>query len=119
MAEVFEAELAGELGFVRKVAIKRMLEDAAADASAAQRFLDEAVIASRLHHANVISVVDLGMLDGTPFQVLELVDGIDAQRLLQRAGGKLPVVVALAIANDVAHALDHAHNAVDPAGVPL
>jgi len=119
MAEVFEAELAGDLGFVRKVAIKRMLDGAAADPSAAQRFLDEARIASRLHHANVVSVVDLGLLDGLPFQVLELVEGLNAQQLMQRAGGKLPLEVALAIAGDVAHALDHAHGALDPAGLPL
>jgi len=119
MAEVFEAELAGDLGFVRKVAIKRMLDSAAADPSCAKRFLDEAVIASRLHHANVISVVDLGLLDDRPFQVLEYVDGIDAQHLLQRAGGKLPLEIALAIASDVAHALDHAHTAVDADGLPL
>jgi hypothetical protein len=119
MAEVFEAELTGELGFARKVAIKRMLDDAAADPGAAGRFLDEARIASRLHHANIVAVTDVGLLDGLPFQVLELVDGINAQQLLQRAGGALPLEVALAIAGEVAHALDHAHTAVDAAGVVL
>jgi len=119
MAEVFEAELVGDLGFVRKVAIKRMLASAVAEPSAAQRFLDEARIASRLHHANVVAVVDLGLLDGLPFQVLEYVDGIDAQQLLARAGGTLPLEIALVIAGDVAHALDHAHTAVDAAGLPF
>ena len=119
MAEVFEAELVGDLGFVRKVAIKRMLASAVAEPSAARRFLDEARIASRLHHANVVAVVDLGLLDDLPFQVLEYVDGIDAQQLLARAGGTLPLEIALVIAGDVAHALDHAHTAVDDAGLPL
>jgi serine/threonine-protein kinase len=119
MAEVFEAELAGELGFVRKVAIKRMLAEAAADRVGAQRFLDEARIASRLHHANIVSVIDVGLLDGLPFQVLELVDGIDAHYLTSRAGGTLPLEVALIIANDVAHALDHAHGARDANQLPL
>jgi tRNA A-37 threonylcarbamoyl transferase component Bud32 len=119
MAEVFEAELVGDLGFVRKVAIKRMLASAVADPSAARRFLDEARIASRLHHANVVAVVDLGLLDDLPFQVLEYVDGIDAQQLLARAGGALPLEIALVIAGGVAHALDHAHTAVDGEGLPL
>lgn len=119
MAEVFEAELAGDHGFVRKVAIKRMLEAAAADGVAARRFLDEAVIASRLHHANVVAVVDLGLLDDRPFQVLEYVDGLDTQELLARAGGSLPIEVALVIATAVAHALDHAHTACDASGLPL
>ena len=119
MAEVFEAELAGELGFIRKVAIKRMLGEAASDDLSARRFLDEARIASRLHHANIVSVIDVGLLDGLPFQVLELVDGIDAYRLQSRSGGVLPLEVALIIANDVAHALDHAHGALDRAGLSL
>src|SRR5215510_6122744 len=119
MAEVFEAELAGELGFARRVAIKRMLDDAAADERAARRFLDEARIASRLHHANIVAVTDVGLLDDLPFQVLELVDGLNAQQLLQRAGGRLPLEVALAIVAEVAHALDHAHAALDAEGAAL
>jgi serine/threonine protein kinase len=119
MAEVFEAELTGELGFARRVAIKRMLVDAAADPRAARRFLDEARIASRLHHANIVAVTDVGLLDELPFQVLELVDGLNAQQLVQRAGGRLPLEVALAIAAEVAHALDHAHAARDPSGAAL
>ncbi len=119
MAEVFEAELVGELGFARKVAIKRMLGEAATDVSAARRFLDEARIASRLHHANIVAITDVGLLDGLPFQVLELVDGIDARQLQSAAGGKLPLEIALIIAADVAHALDHAHAARDDAGIAL
>ena len=75
MAEVFEAELAGEHGFARRVALKRMLADVAADPAAARRFLDEARIASQLHHANIVAVVDIGTLDDLPFQVLEYVTG--------------------------------------------
>jgi len=119
MAEVFEAELAGELGFSRKVAIKRMSRQAAADREMATRFLDEARIASRLHHANIVSVVDMGLLDDLPFQVLELVDGVDVQQLQRRAGGVLPIEIALIIVGDVAHALDHAHEMRDASGVPL
>ncbi len=119
MADVYEAELIGDLGFRRKVAIKRMLGDAAVDSDRARRFLDEARIASLLHHAGIVSVIDVGLLDGLPFQVLELVEGLDVQQLQQRAGGVLPLEVALIIASDVAHALDHAHLARDASGNPL
>ncbi|MBP9208195.1 MAG: serine/threonine protein kinase [Kofleriaceae bacterium] len=119
MAEVFEAELVGELGFVRKVAIKRLLGDAAAEPGIAERFLDEARIASRLHHANLVAVLDLGLLDGLPFHLLELVDGVNAAQLQQRAGGTLPLPVALAVVGEVARGLDHAHHACDGAGLPL
>jgi tRNA A-37 threonylcarbamoyl transferase component Bud32 len=119
MAEVFEGELLGELGFVRKVAIKQLLPDALRDPMAARRFVDETRIASQLHHANVVAVLDVGMLDDRPFQVLELVDGLDAYALVQRAGGRLPVELALILAHAVAHALDHAHTATDADGRAL
>src|SRR5205814_8252014 len=66
-----------------------------------------------------VAVLDVGLLDDLPFQVLELVDGLNAQQLQQRAGGRLPLEVALAIAGEVAHALDHAHAASDAAGAVL
>lgn len=120
MAEVFEAELAGDHGFSRRVAIKRMSEQVAHDAAASARFLEEARIASSLHHAGIVAVLDFGVMDGTPFQVLELVDGLNADQLIDRAsGGKLPTDVALAIAADVAHALHHAHQARDATGTDL
>ncbi|MFT3697913.1 MAG: serine/threonine-protein kinase [Kofleriaceae bacterium] len=117
MAEVFEGELAGDHNFVRKVALKRLLPAVADDVDAAKRFLDEARIASALHHANIVGVLDVGLLDGVPFQVLELVDGLDAAAVMRRCGGTVPVPVALAIAGEVARALDHAHHAVDEGGL--
>ncbi|HEY0250546.1 MAG TPA: serine/threonine-protein kinase, partial [Kofleriaceae bacterium] len=117
MAEVFEGELAGDHNFVRKVALKRLLPSIADDADAAKRFLDEARIASALHHAGIVAVLDVGLLDGVPFQVLELVDGLDASALMRRLGGKVPVDAALAITGDVARALDHAHHATDESGL--
>ncbi len=119
MAEVFEAEVVGELGFTRKVAIKRMLAHGASDPRIAARFLDEARIASQLHHANIVAVTDVGLLDDLPFHVLEHVDGLTAYELQQLAGGTLPVEIALIIVAAVAHALDHAHGATDAAGTPL
>ena len=116
MAEVFEAELLGELGFVRKVAIKQLSPEALRDPIAARRFIDESRIASRLHHAGIVAVLDVGLLDDRPFQVLELVDGLDAQALVARVGGALPVELALVIAHAVAQALEHAHTAVDADG---
>lgn len=96
-----------------------MLQDVAFDPDARRRFLDEAKIASQLHHPNIVGVLDVGVLDGLPFHVLELVDGLDAEQLMQRLGGTLPVEVALFLANEVAHALAHAHAARDEHDVLL
>jgi len=122
MAEVFEGEALGAAGFRRRVAIKRMLRERAFDASFARMFLDEARIASQLHHANIVGVLDYGISDGVPFQVLDFVDGMDAGRLRdagRAAGSPMPVAIALYIANEIAHALAHAHAAADSDGQPL
>lgn len=122
MAEVFEAEAVGEQGFRRRVAIKRMLGELSGDPSAARMFLDEARIASRLYHANIVAVMDYGVSDGAPFQVLEFVDGVDAARLRElgtRAGDAMPIEVALHICAQVAQALAYAHGLRDDAGMAL
>ena len=120
MAEVLEAEILGASGFVRRVAVKRMLSSAAEDPAFVRMFLDEARIASHLHHANIVGVIDYGVVEGAPFQVLELVDGLDARTMLRRApDGRLPAEVALHLAVQVGHALAAAHAARDVAGTLL
>ncbi len=113
MGEVWEGALEGSLGFARRVAIKRMMgvEDVPGWEN---MFLDEARIASQLHHANIVPVLDFGVDDGKPFQVLELIDGVDAWKMAQMAAAKkipLPFEVALHLCTEVAHALHYAHNA--------
>ncbi len=122
MAEVLEGVAIGQHGFRRKVAIKRILREYTADPGFGRMFFDEAKIASQLHHANIVAVLDFGVSDGVPFQVLEFVDGVDASRLRdlgEAAGHPFPIELALAIATDVAHALEHAHAAIDDKGARL
>src|SRR5262249_15128058 len=119
MAEVLEARVVGHEGFERKIALKRLRADLSADPSFVRSFIDEARIASQLHHANIVSVFDFGFLDGVLFQALELVEGVDLLDLYARADDRsvrLPTEVALHIANEVAHALEYAHNATDASG---
>lgn len=118
-AEVFEAYLTSEGGFERRVAVKRLLEDQSNDESALSSFQDEARIASQLHHANIAGVIDYGVQDGQPFIAMEFVDGLDCGRLYRLTnaeGVAIPPVIALHITTEIAHALDHAHEAVDAGG---
>ena len=120
MAEVLEARAMGEAGFERRVALKRMLPAAAADESHGRMFVDEARIASRLHHSNIVSILDFGIVDGAPFQVLEFIDGADGRSLVRRsAEGKLPVAVGLHLCAQVGHALSYAHGARGEGGGAL
>lgn len=122
MAEVWEAVLHGDAGFRRRVAVKRVVAARVGDERMQRLFIDEARLASRLHHANLVAVIDFGIVDGVAFQVLELVDGFDVARLCNwgfERGTPIPIVVAVGIAAQIAHALHAAHSATSEDGAPL
>ncbi|MEM9073216.1 MAG: serine/threonine-protein kinase, partial [Myxococcota bacterium] len=116
MADVFEAVAVGAEGFERRVAIKRIRPDQH-DARHGRMFVDEARLAGRLHHGNIVAVLDYGFDGDAPFQVLELVDGPDLAALLRE--GPIPLGLALHIGREIAWALDHAHRAADDEGRSL
>ncbi len=114
---MFEAIAVGDNGFSREVAIKRLLQPLTRDGPLRRSFLDEARISSRLSHPNIVSILDFGVADGVPFQVLERVRGTDLGSLLAR--GPLPLPVAIHIVIEIARALEYAHSALDESGEPL
>ncbi|HEX9103021.1 MAG TPA: serine/threonine-protein kinase [Polyangia bacterium] len=97
----------------KRVAIK-VLHGVAAptsiDRESYARFRREAEIASRIGHPNIVTVLDFNVLpSGTPYLVLEYLEGEDlAHRLLR---GKLPLPAVLAIARQIGSALHAAHKA--------
>jgi hypothetical protein len=90
------------------VAIKRLLPQLASDRQVRRRFLREGEIAGRLEHPRIVSLLGTGEDGGRPFLVMELVDGEDLGRRLERQG-RLSPEESFAIAYDVARALAHAH----------
>jgi predicted Ser/Thr protein kinase len=97
----------------RLVAIKTVSltgHDAEAEREYRLRFLNEAQAAGRLHHPGIVSVFDVGQDEetGDPYIVLEYVAGEALNRILAREH-KLSMPRALQIAEEVARALDYAH----------
>src|SRR5579859_4286036 len=70
----------------KRVAIKTMHEQFARDASAVARFTREGRAASRIRHAHVVDVTDVGMEQGTPYLVMELLEGESLASLIRRHG---------------------------------
>jgi TolB-like protein len=104
MGLVYRAE---DLRLGRHVALKLLPTDLEASPDALERFRREAELISSLNHPHICTLHDLGEHEGRRFLVFELVDG---QTLRQRLGhGPIPVDEALAIAVDIADALDAAH----------
>ena len=108
MAEVFAARASGVLGFERIVAIKRVLPGHSGDARFAAMFTNEARLAAKLSHPNLVAVHDFDRDEqGQLYLVMEHVDGADLRWLLEE--GALEIPVALYIAAETLRGLSYAH----------
>jgi serine/threonine-protein kinase len=93
----------------RIVAIKMLKPQLIMDAQSAQRFQQEAKAASRLSHANVITLFDFGMTaTGQPYLVMDYLPGTSLADLIKQEG-RVGVERFLRICAQVCDALDHAH----------
>jgi len=122
MATVHLGRLIGTAGFLRTVAIKRLHSQFAHDADFTAMFLDEARLASRIQHPNVVSTLDVVMNDNELLLVMEYVRRESLSRLIRRArdrGDRLPPRVVVAIMSGALHGLHAAHEAVDERGALL
>jgi eukaryotic-like serine/threonine-protein kinase len=104
MGEVYRAR---DLRLAREVAIKVMADHIAADPLMRQRFETEARAVAALSHPSIMSIHELGVLNGVPFAVMELLEGETLRARVQR--GALPWRDAVAIAGAVAEGMAAAH----------
>ncbi|MFZ5892735.1 MAG: protein kinase domain-containing protein [Myxococcota bacterium] len=121
MAEVFLAAWEVAPNVHRPVVIKRLHAHLSDDPNAARMFVDEARLACRLDHPNIVRSFEAGVIDGTCCIVMEYLEGAPLHRLLRRANenGKLPIEFALAIGMSMLEALEYAHEVRDYSGAPL
>lgn len=93
----------------RKIALKLLPVQYTQDADRVRRFEQEARAASALNHPNILTIHEVGSVEGTLFIATELVEGRNLREAL--AGRRFTVDEALGIAVQVASALDVAHKA--------
>jgi serine/threonine-protein kinase len=99
--------LAEQPGLGREVAIKELIQSAAADPIALKRFLQEAQVMARTSHPNLVQVHDLELIGDANYIVLELVRGKSLRDWLLR--GPIPLPQVFAVMHGVLQALDYAH----------
>ena len=122
MAEIFLARATTGLGADLRVVVKLVLPELAAQPRFADALVAEAKLAARLHHANVVQVIELGRTDDRLFIVMEYVEGLDLAdvlRLCSRAKIPLPIDFALHVVIEALRGLDHAHRRTGESGKPL
>jgi serine/threonine protein kinase len=118
MAMVWAARLKGSRGFQKIVAVKTMLPKLSEDAQFEKMFLDEASLASRIHHPNVVEVLDLGEESGVLFIAMEWLDGAPLNQVMKAAktASGIPMPVAIHIMTHAAEGLHAAHELRDDNG---
>jgi serine/threonine-protein kinase len=122
MATVHYGRLLGPVGFSRTVAIKRLHAQFAKDPEFAAMFLDEARLAARIRHPNVVQTLDVVAMDGELFLVMDYVQGESLGRLIRASAAKkeyIPVDIVSSVMCGVLHGLHAAHEANTEAGDPL
>ncbi len=117
MAEVFRAELVGAEGVTRELVVKKILHTLSLDPEAVSMFVEEARLAARLHHPNVVQVYEFGRAGDSYFLAMELVDGCDLAALLR---GERPALAAFAwVFVELLDGLSYVHSLRSPDGAPL
>src|SRR3954468_17619250 len=92
----------------RKVALKVLHQQYAADEDYVERFRHEARSVASLSHPNIVTVIDRGEHEGRQFIVFEYIPGENLKRLIERRG-PAPVPTALELAIQIARGLSFAH----------
>ncbi len=121
MGQVWLGRLQGARGFHKLVAIKTLLAQTDESGRFEQMMLEEARIASLIHHPNVVQTIELGEQGGTLFLVMEWVDGEPLGSIFARAKerGGMPLRIACSLIAQTLCGLHAAHELCDQTGAPL
>ena len=111
MATVRFGRLMGEVGFSRTVAIKCLHPQFAKDQEFSKMFLDEAKLAARVRHPNVVPILDVVSRDGELFLVMDYVQGESLSKLVRAVRARRTRIPLRIVASIIAGALDGLHAA--------
>lgn len=123
MSRVYLAVVLGPADFSKLVVVKVLRRDRAEDVDGAvEMFMDEARLAARMSHPNVVQTVDFGSADDRVFLVMEHLDGQPLSRILRKAADKphtWPLAAHLSVLHEALAGLHYAHEVCDYDGRPL
>ncbi len=120
MATVFLSIAAGPVGFNKLLVLKLLKEELDNDGDFLAMFLNEARLAARLNHANVVQTYEVGVENGRHFLAMDYLDGQPLHAVLRKASRSfMPLDVHVRILADMLAGLHYAHTLTDFDGTPL
>lgn len=122
MAEVFLARSKGAGGIDKTLVLKKIHPVLAKNHRFIDMFMEEARVAMRLNHSNIVQVYAFEQIDNDFVLAMELVDGsdlLDIQTLAFNQGQRIPFGLCAFITAEIAKGLDYAHSRRDDHGEPL
>lgn len=122
MADVFLSVARGQMGFNKLAVIKRLRQALAEETAFRNMFLDEARLAARLSHPNVVHTYEVGEQGGVYFIAMEYLEGQSLNKVLKEALRRRQVIepeICVRIIADALAGLGHAHELRDYDGRPL
>ena len=112
MAEIFRAKTTGAEGFEREVVIKRILPHFTEDEAFVNMFIDEATLAAKLNHANIVQIFDFDRIDDTYYIAMEYIEGKDLKKVAEdgrKKGRPLSVPQCVRVIVEASKGLHYAH----------
>jgi serine/threonine-protein kinase len=120
MASVFLSVVPGPAGFNKLLVVKLLKEELVHDPDFLSMFLNEARLAARLNHANVVHTYEVGVDGDQHFLVMDYLDGQPLHAILRRVRReRMPLDVHVRILADMLAGLHYAHTLTDFDGTPL
>lgn len=120
MADVYLAVAAGPAGVNKLQVLKRLRQNLADEPDFLAMFLDEARLAARLNHPNVVQTNEVGQADGAYFIAMEYLDGQPLNRILNASKTHpAPPGLCIQIIAEALSGLHYAHELTDYDGTPL
>ncbi len=120
MARVLLTMAHGPHGFNKLLVVKELREELAHDPEFLSMFMDEARIAARLNHPNIVQTYEVGSEGERHFIAMEYLEGQPLNAIFRRVGRKnIPLEIHLKVLAEVLGGLEHAHKLSDYDGTPL
>ena len=122
MAEIHVAKQTGVEGFEKLIVIKKILPQFARDPHFIKMFLNEARLASRLTHPNIVHIYDLGYANGVYFIAMEYIHGENLSGITfacRQQKHTIPLEHALKMVSQICEGLQYAHTKTNVQGKPL